>query len=66
MHQNRFECIDLRKQLKRRNDFLANYLIESIDETIEPCENFYQFACGTWLTNNRIPDDGKLTFSLFD
>ncbi|CAF1075040.1 unnamed protein product [Adineta ricciae] len=35
----------------------ANYLLESIDETIEPCENFYQFSCGTWLRNNRIPDD---------
>lgn len=38
---------------------LANYLLESIDETVEPCENFYQFSCGTWLRNNRIPDDGK-------
>jgi predicted metalloendopeptidase len=37
--------------------FLANYLLESIDESIEPCENFFQFACGTWLRNNRIPDD---------
>ncbi|CAF1531755.1 unnamed protein product [Rotaria sp. Silwood1] len=35
----------------------ANYLLESIDESIEPCENFFQFACGTWLKNNRIPDD---------
>ena len=34
--------------------------MESIDETIDPCENFYQFACGTWLTNNRIADDGEL------
>ncbi|CAF1088486.1 unnamed protein product [Rotaria sordida] len=35
----------------------ANYLLESIDESVEPCENFFQFACGTWLKNNRIPDD---------
>ncbi|CAF0725068.1 unnamed protein product [Adineta steineri] len=35
----------------------ANYLLESIDETIEPCEDFFKFACGTWLKNNRIPDD---------
>ncbi|CAF4631796.1 unnamed protein product, partial [Rotaria magnacalcarata] len=30
---------------------------ESIDEGVQPCEDFFQFACGTWLKNNRIPDD---------
>ncbi|CAF2118844.1 unnamed protein product [Rotaria magnacalcarata] len=35
----------------------ANYLLESIDEGVQPCEDFFQFACGTWLKNNRIPDD---------
>lgn len=42
--------------------FLAHYLLESIDESIEPCENFFRFACGTWLKNNRIPDDSSLSF----
>ncbi|CAF1180125.1 unnamed protein product [Adineta steineri] len=41
----------------------ANYLIESIDETVEPCEDFYQFVCGTWIKNNRIPDDYQTTAS---
>ncbi|CAF4236483.1 unnamed protein product [Rotaria magnacalcarata] len=35
----------------------ANYLIESLDETVEPCEDFYHFVCGTWIKNSRIPDD---------
>ncbi|CAF4082240.1 unnamed protein product [Adineta steineri] len=35
----------------------ANYLIESIDETVDPCEDFYQFACGTWIKNSRTPND---------
>ncbi|CAF2523535.1 unnamed protein product [Rotaria sp. Silwood2] len=44
----------------------ANYLIESIDETVEPCEDFFQFACGTWVKNTRIPDDvsAQTTFNL--
>ncbi|CAF3611902.1 unnamed protein product [Rotaria sp. Silwood1] len=37
----------------------ADYLLDSIDQSIEPCENFYQFTCGTWLKNNRIPDDAN-------
>ncbi|CAF3300718.1 unnamed protein product [Rotaria socialis] len=35
----------------------ANYLLQSIDTEAEPCENFFEFACGTWLKKNRIPDD---------
>ncbi|CAF1361307.1 unnamed protein product, partial [Rotaria sp. Silwood1] len=35
----------------------ANYLLESIDNSVEPCDNFFQFACGAWLKNHRIPDD---------
>ncbi|CAF4157480.1 unnamed protein product [Rotaria sp. Silwood2] len=36
----------------------SNYLLESIDKTANPCDNFFQFDCGTWLKKNQIPDDG--------
>lgn len=44
----------------------ADYLIESIDESADPCENFFQFVCGTWVKNTRIPDDAgaQNTFNL--
>ena len=45
--------------------FLANYLLQSIDESVRPCENFFKFACGTWLKNNRIPDDSKFQYFLY-
>lgn len=46
--------------IKSNSIFLANYLIESINEKVDPCENFYEFACGTWIENNKIPEDGKI------
>jgi predicted metalloendopeptidase len=36
---------------------LADYLLDSIDQTVNPCEDIYAFACGTWLKNARIPED---------
>jgi len=28
-----------------------------MDRTANPCENFYQYACGGWIKNNQIPAD---------
>ncbi|CAF1238930.1 unnamed protein product [Adineta steineri] len=35
----------------------AKYLIEGIDETVDPCEDFYQFVCAKLIKNNRTPHD---------
>ncbi|CAF1200289.1 unnamed protein product [Rotaria sordida] len=35
----------------------ANHLINSIDQSADPCDNFYQFACGTWLKNNETSEN---------
>jgi hypothetical protein len=40
--------------------FIANNLLESIDETVDPCENFYRFTCGNWIRNRKIPTHGKV------
>lgn len=42
----------------------ASHVLNAIDATAEPCNDFYQFACGSFVKNTYIPDD-KLTVDTF-
>jgi endothelin-converting enzyme/putative endopeptidase len=35
----------------------AQFDLTAIDKSVDPCVNFYQYACGTWMKNNPIPAD---------
>ncbi len=41
------------QQAKKPIDFDLN----AIDKSADPCVDFYQYACGTWIKNNPIPAD---------
>src|SRR4030088_580255 len=31
--------------------------VSSMDRTVDPCSNFYLYACGGWIKTNPIPPD---------
>jgi putative endopeptidase len=39
--------------------------VNAIDKSADPCVDFYQYACGTWMKNNPIPAD-KSRWGRFD
>ncbi|GBP18634.1 Endothelin-converting enzyme homolog [Eumeta japonica] len=44
--------------------YTASEVIRALDPSKNPCEDFYEFACGGWIRNNPIPE-GKASWGIF-
>ncbi|XP_016836925.1 neprilysin-2 [Nasonia vitripennis] len=53
--RNQNACHEFCSSLSCQNE--ASFFINNIDQNIDPCEDFYQFACGNFIKNAIIPDD---------
>ena len=38
--------------------------MEAMNDKVNPCEDFYEYACGKWIEKNPIPAD-KSDFNCF-
>ena len=38
-------------------DPIGQEVIAQIDVSVDPCDDFYQFACGSWIANTPLPGD---------
>nr|CDQ06955.1 Bm11217 [Brugia malayi] len=35
----------------------AYYLLSSMNQTVNPCDDFFEYACGRWVSEHPIPSD---------
>ena len=33
----------------------ASAILNAMDDSVKPCDDFYQFACGGWIKSHPIP-----------
>lgn len=39
---------------------VAAAILNAMDQGVDPCSDFYQYACGGWIRSNPLPDDKSI------
>ena len=39
------------------NSSSAAQILTAMDSSVDPCDDFFEFACGSWNRKHVIPDD---------
>jgi hypothetical protein len=40
---------------------IASDILNTIDESVSPCDDFYHFSCGSWIRSTNIPEETGFT-----
>lgn len=52
----------LNNTIKKISVSTANFYLENMNPDVDPCDDFYQFACGNFIKNTPIPaDENKIS-----
>ncbi len=52
-----FSAVALAQDTPAKSGSTPGFDIEAMDKTIDPCTDFYQYACGGWRARNPVPAD---------
>lgn len=55
---------DCEQTLLLLSTYTASRLLSAMDASVDPCDDFFEYACGTWNRIHIIPDD-KSNYNTF-